>query len=99
MTRIDGSHYEVTVSTEEATTIRLWLDSGAVANGTYAIMDGGTPESPSPLYVREMKRYGILPHDLDTATSPIDVYATDEAYWRSFWYRAAADFTLQGSSR
>ncbi len=99
MTRIDGSHYEVTVSTEEATTIRLWLDSGAVANGTYAIMDGGTPESPSPLYVREMKRYGILPLDLDTATSPIDVYATDEAYWRSFWYRPATDFTRKGSRR
>ena len=46
MTRIDGSHYDVKISPEEATIIRLWLDSGAVANGTYAIMDGGTPESP-----------------------------------------------------
>ena len=46
MTRIDGSHYEVTVSPEEAKMVRLWLDSGAVANGTYAIMSGGTPERP-----------------------------------------------------
>ena len=40
-------------------------------------------------YVREMKRYGILPADtpLDAA---IDVYATDQAYWRSLWYRAIA---------
>jgi hypothetical protein len=91
MTRIDGSHYDVTVSPQEATIIRLWLDSGAVANGTYAIMDGGTPQTPSPLYVREMKRYGILPADLDAATNPIDVYATDEAYWQTFWYRPAEE--------
>jgi len=90
MTRIDGSHYEVKVSPAEATIIRLWIDSGAVANGTYAIMDGGTPENPSSQYVREMKRYGILPGDLDPAADPIDVYATDEAYWRSFWYEPAA---------
>jgi hydrazine synthase alpha subunit-like protein/WD40 repeat protein len=90
MTRIDGSHYDVKVSAAEATLLRLWLDSGAVANGTYAIMDGGTPENPSPQYVREMKRYGILPPELDTAANPIDVYATDEAYWQSFWHRPAA---------
>jgi hypothetical protein len=87
ITRIDGSHYDVKVSPEEARIVRLWLDSGAVANGTYAIMDGGTPERPSSQYVREMKRYGILPGDHDPEQSPIDVYATDEAYFRSFWYR------------
>jgi len=90
MTRIDGSHYDVEVSSHETTLIRLWLDSGAVANGTYAIMDGGTPEDPSPHYIREMKRYGILAPDFDGNTDPIDVYATDEAYWRSFWYRPAS---------
>jgi len=87
MTRIDGSHYDVHVSPEETRLIRLWLDSGAAANGTYAVMDGGTPKKPSPNYIREMKRYGILPPDFDLATNPIDAYATDEAYWRSFWYR------------
>ena len=45
---------------------------------------------PHPFYVREMKRYGILPADLDTAANPIDVYATDEAYWKSFWHRTTA---------
>ena len=70
MTRIDGSHYDVKVSPQEATLVRLWLDSGAVANGTYAIMDGGTPENPSATYIREMKRYGILPPDFDPATDP-----------------------------
>ena len=41
---------------------------------------------PNVHYLREMKRYGILPagHGRD---DPIDVYATDRAYWRSFWYR------------
>ncbi|MGB2823757.1 MAG: hypothetical protein WBF17_22445, partial [Phycisphaerae bacterium] len=41
---------------------------------------------PNAHYVREMKRYGILPagHAPD---DPIDVYAADRAYWESFWYR------------
>jgi hypothetical protein len=41
---------------------------------------------PTPGYVREMKRYGILPNDLPEA-APIDVYATDRAYWRSKWWQ------------
>jgi hypothetical protein len=86
MSRIDGRHYDVQVSPEEAQIVRLWLDSGATANGTYAVMDGGTPESPSSNYVREMQRYGVLPPDFDLATDPIDAYATDQAYWRLFWH-------------
>jgi len=41
---------------------------------------------PLPSYVREMKRYGILPKDL-AADADIDVYATDRAYWQSLWYQ------------
>ena len=41
---------------------------------------------PSPHYVREMKRYGILPADL-SPDARVDVYATDQAYWRSLWYK------------
>ena len=89
MTRIDGSHYNVETSPEEAQLVRLWLDSGAIANGTYSIMDGGVPDRPSPQYIREMKRYGILPEDFDPGTTPLDAYATDEAYFRSFWYRTS----------
>jgi hypothetical protein len=87
ISRIDGSHYDVQVTPAEAQLVRLWLDSGAVANGTYAVMDGGTPERPSPNYLREMKRYGILPPELDPATDPFDAYAADQAYWRTFWYQ------------
>ena len=41
---------------------------------------------PNVYYVRMMQRYGVLPEDL-APDEPIDVNATDEAYWRSFWYR------------
>lgn len=40
---------------------------------------------PTPTYVREMKRFGIIPGDLG-ADTPIDVYAVEEAYWRSLWW-------------
>ena len=40
---------------------------------------------PNKHYIREMKRFGILPADLGL-DDPIDVYKTDERYWRSFWY-------------
>ena len=41
---------------------------------------------PTPTYVREMKRYGILPNDL-AENALIDVYATDRAYWLSLWWQ------------
>ncbi|MFH1716987.1 MAG: hypothetical protein ABIF19_06525, partial [Planctomycetota bacterium] len=41
---------------------------------------------PTPSYVREMKRFGILPKDLPEGAM-IDVYATDRAYWRSLWWQ------------
>jgi hypothetical protein len=46
----------------------------------------GSPAfKPNPQYVREMKRYGILPASFDPARDPIDVFQADQAYWRSFW--------------
>jgi hypothetical protein len=41
---------------------------------------------PRAEYVQEMKRYGILTADRP-ADAPIDVYATDRAYWESLWHR------------
>jgi hypothetical protein len=46
-------------------------------------MPGFRPPRP---YVREMKRYGVLPVELPEDTV-IDVYATDRAYWRSLWWK------------
>ncbi len=42
---------------------------------------------PNDPYVREMKRYGILPASAGADGEKIDVYATDQAYWKSFWFR------------
>jgi len=44
---------------------------------------------PTEHYVREMTRFGILRAGTDPAD--IDPYATDRAYWRSFWYVPARD--------
>ncbi len=42
---------------------------------------------PHPFYVREMKRYGILPETFSLAKeSNIDVFAIDRRYWESSWY-------------
>jgi hypothetical protein len=42
---------------------------------------------PRPQYLREMRRYGILPaNHLDQ--SPVDFYQLDRRYWESLWYRA-----------
>jgi hypothetical protein len=40
---------------------------------------------PNDHYIREMKRYGVLRADWKVG-DPIDVYALDQAYWRSLWY-------------
>jgi len=43
---------------------------------------------PNEHYIREMKRYGILDKSY-TPDQPIDVFALDRAYWKSFWYDPA----------
>ena len=40
---------------------------------------------PNEHYIREMKRYGILDKSY-TPDQPLDVFALDRAYWRSFWH-------------
>ncbi|HUT33987.1 MAG TPA: hypothetical protein VNE39_10930 [Planctomycetota bacterium] len=41
---------------------------------------------PNEHYLREMKRYGVLPPNL-LPDAAVDVYGTDRAYWRSLWHR------------
>jgi hypothetical protein len=41
---------------------------------------------PTKTYIREMKRYGLLPKNL-SEDALIDVYETDRAYWRSLWWQ------------
>ncbi len=45
---------------------------------------------PNPHYVREMRRYGILPASADAARDSLDVYALDRAFWKSLWYSPPA---------
>ena len=40
---------------------------------------------PRPEYLRELRRYGILPED-HPDDAPVDPYALDQQYWRSQWY-------------
>ena len=49
----------------------------------------GMPDfKPNAQYIREMKRFGVLPEDFDLSHDPIDVFDTDQRYWRLFWYRS-----------
>ncbi|MDR1485527.1 MAG: hypothetical protein LBT09_11980, partial [Planctomycetaceae bacterium] len=41
---------------------------------------------PRPEYIREMKRFGILPKDFDPKT-PVDYYDLDQKYWQSLWFK------------
>jgi hypothetical protein len=43
---------------------------------------------PRPEYIREMKRFGILPDSFDITKDPFDPYATDRKYWESLWHRS-----------
>jgi hypothetical protein len=62
---------------------RLADDAARLQRGKRFDMPGFRPNEH---YVREMKRFGILPAEL-TLEAPIDPYATDRAYWDSFDYR------------
>jgi mono/diheme cytochrome c family protein len=42
---------------------------------------------PRPQYIREMKKFGILPTEHDPA-SIVDMYDLEQRYWRSLWYVA-----------
>jgi hypothetical protein len=47
---------------------------------------------PTPAYIRELKRYGILGPNYDPARAPVDVYQLDRAYWNGVtgWQPAGA---------
>jgi len=46
-------------------------------------MDGFKPRKE---YVREMKRYGVLPKSFDIDKDDVDVYKLDELYFQHLWY-------------
>lgn len=66
---------------------RRMLDSlRASKTGRDKIPRYATPEwRANRQYVREMKRFGILPASFDPATTPLDPFETDAAYWDRVW--------------
>ena len=42
---------------------------------------------PREEYIREMKRFGVLPQSFDLAKDPLNVYETDRKYWDLFIYQ------------
>lgn len=46
---------------------------------------------PHPFYVREMKRYGILPETFDREHDDVDVFQVDRRYWECTWYYPDGD--------
>lgn len=48
---------------------------------------------PRAEYVREMKRFGVLPASFDLAKDRLDAYEADRQYWKSLW------FTVEAPSR
>jgi hypothetical protein len=42
---------------------------------------------PNRQYIREMKKYGVLDKSFDVSKNKIDVFATDQKYWKSLWYK------------
>lgn len=42
---------------------------------------------PRPEYLREMKRFDILPSTFDDRNDPADPYLIDAKYWQSFWFQ------------
>jgi hypothetical protein len=53
---------------------------------------------PNEHYIREMQRFGILPTTLGP-NDPINIYATDRAYWDSFYYKPPTLAGVQTSAR
>ena len=52
---------------------------------------------PTQSYIREMKRYGLLPNNL-AEDAIIDVYETDQAYWCSLWWQPIISAGIQLSA-
>jgi hypothetical protein len=66
-------------------TLRAMVDAGKQGLDTIKRFD--MPGfRPRPEYLREMKRFGVLPAD-HPVDAPLDAYELDRRYWKSLWYR------------
>jgi len=46
---------------------------------------------PNAQYVREMKKFGVLPAQFDLNRDPIDIFEIEQRYWQLFWYRPESE--------
>jgi hypothetical protein len=54
---------------------------------------------PHPAYIREMKKYGVLPARFDPTIDDFDPYAIDRRYWKIFEYVPVPDKQDRSSDR
>jgi hypothetical protein len=52
---------------------------------------GTTAFKPNRQYVREMKRFGVLKPEFNLDREPIDIFETDQRYWKLFWYEPGSE--------
>jgi hypothetical protein len=49
---------------------------------------GNAGFQPNRQYVRELMKFKVLPDGFNPGKNPVDVFQTDQAYWRSLWESA-----------
>ena len=66
-------------------TIHSWIKEGkkCLENNKRWDMPGFKPH---PYYIREMKRYGILPETFNNETDTVDVFTLERKYFESSWH-------------
>lgn len=52
---------------------------------------------PEPAYLREMKRYGVLPASFAGEEDRVNVYELDQKYFELLWYRPAPEGWSDGA--
>ncbi|MCG8510958.1 MAG: hypothetical protein MI741_17180, partial [Rhodospirillales bacterium] len=83
----DGKPADVFTSTEDVDYVKLLAMVQAGKDYLERIKRFDMPGfQPRDAYIREMKRYGVLPVNLPE-NAPVDPYETDRAYWRSLWHQ------------
>ncbi|MFQ6132909.1 MAG: hypothetical protein ACE5R4_12790 [Armatimonadota bacterium] len=81
-----GSCGEVFADTSDTDYQRLLQSLKRGKQARDAIPRYATPGwRPNRQYVREMKRFGVLPASFDLSRDQIDPFETDQSYWRSLW--------------
>ncbi len=99
--RVETGQALAEIETDKATVEMEAYTTGVVRKLVAAVAEGKSAMGPAPRYaaagfrpnaqyVRELKRFGVLPAAFDLVRDPIDVFRADQDYWRSLWWTPAA---------